>query len=74
MEHEDEEFEAVPEKEGFEPRIPDHLRKEYGLDVEPQVKPSTSTEWRPAQNSGPNSKLDPTTWEANVEARRQKQM
>ncbi len=24
-------FEDVPEKEGFEPRIPDHLREEYGL-------------------------------------------
>ncbi|XP_022091851.1 UV-stimulated scaffold protein A-like [Acanthaster planci] len=28
-------FEDVPEKEGFEPVIPDHLRKEYGLDPLP---------------------------------------
>ena len=27
----DSDFEEVPEKEGFEPRIPDHLREEYGL-------------------------------------------
>ncbi|CAH2299584.1 UV-stimulated scaffold A [Pelobates cultripes] len=31
----DDEFEEVPEKEGYEPHIPDHLRKEYGL--EPNV-------------------------------------
>uniref|UniRef100_A0A8C6XBZ2 UV-stimulated scaffold protein A n=1 Tax=Naja naja TaxID=35670 RepID=A0A8C6XBZ2_NAJNA len=29
-EEEDEEFVEVPEKEGFEPHIPDHLREEYG--------------------------------------------
>lgn len=30
-EDEDEdEFVEVPEKEGYEPHIPDHLRKEYG--------------------------------------------
>ena len=27
---EDEDFEEVPEKEGFEPHIPEHLREEYG--------------------------------------------
>ena len=27
---EEEEFEDVPEKEGYEPNIPEHLRKEYG--------------------------------------------
>lgn len=26
----DDDFEEVPEKEGFEPHIPDHLREEYG--------------------------------------------
>ncbi|KAM3837264.1 UV-stimulated scaffold protein A [Vipera latastei] len=31
-EEEEEEFVEVPEKEGFEPRIPDHLREEYGLE------------------------------------------
>ncbi|NXT61200.1 UVSSA protein, partial [Chaetops frenatus] len=37
-EDEDEdEFVEVPEKEGYEPHIPDHLRKEYGL--EPQSPP-----------------------------------
>ncbi|XP_030621623.1 UV-stimulated scaffold protein A [Chanos chanos] len=38
-EEDDEDFEEVPEKEGFEPHIPDHLRAEYGLDP----LPSTST-------------------------------
>ncbi|XP_006874192.1 PREDICTED: UV-stimulated scaffold protein A [Chrysochloris asiatica] len=31
-EDEEEEFVEVPEKEGYEPHIPDHLRTEYGLD------------------------------------------
>lgn len=29
-EDEDQDFVEVPEKEGYEPRIPDHLRAEYG--------------------------------------------
>ncbi|XP_063780964.1 UV-stimulated scaffold protein A [Pseudophryne corroboree] len=29
----EDDFEEVPEKEGYEPRIPDHLRAEYGLDT-----------------------------------------
>ncbi|XP_068044559.1 UV-stimulated scaffold protein A isoform X1 [Anomalospiza imberbis] len=33
----EDEFVEVPEKEGYEPHIPDHLRKEYGL--EPQSPP-----------------------------------
>ncbi|XP_053560214.1 UV-stimulated scaffold protein A [Bombina bombina] len=33
----EDDFEEVPEKEGYEPDIPDHLRKEYGLE------PSTSS-------------------------------
>ncbi|BFY98008.1 hypothetical protein BsWGS_01048 [Bradybaena similaris] len=37
----DDEFEEVPEKEGYEPRIPQHLRAEYGLDTLP-VKPRPS--------------------------------
>ncbi|XP_040191197.1 LOW QUALITY PROTEIN: UV-stimulated scaffold protein A [Rana temporaria] len=38
-EDEDEDdFEEVPEKEGYEPHIPDHLRAEYGLEA-----PSTSS-------------------------------
>ncbi|XP_016519913.1 UV-stimulated scaffold protein A isoform X4 [Poecilia formosa] len=35
----EDEFEEVPEKEGYEPHIPEHLRAEYGLDS----APSTST-------------------------------
>ncbi|XP_046874160.1 UV-stimulated scaffold protein A [Hypomesus transpacificus] len=37
---EDEDFEEVPEKEGFEPHIPEHLREEYGL--EPSTSSSSS--------------------------------
>ncbi|XP_055479846.1 UV-stimulated scaffold protein A isoform X2 [Psammomys obesus] len=38
-EDEDQDFVEVPEKEGYEPRIPDHLRAEYGL--EPKAPPKT---------------------------------
>ncbi|XP_051505467.1 UV-stimulated scaffold protein A isoform X1 [Myxocyprinus asiaticus] len=38
-EEDDDDFEEVPEKEGYEPHIPEHLRAEYGLDE----APSTST-------------------------------
>ncbi|XP_075427353.1 UV-stimulated scaffold protein A isoform X2 [Ascaphus truei] len=36
----EDEFEEVPEKEGYEPHIPDHLREEYGLETSttPPVK------------------------------------
>ncbi|KAM9412815.1 UV-stimulated scaffold protein A [Salvelinus alpinus] len=33
----DDDFEEVPEKEGFEPHIPDHLREEYGLELSPST-------------------------------------
>ncbi|XP_060783442.1 UV-stimulated scaffold protein A isoform X2 [Neoarius graeffei] len=36
----DDDFEEVPEKEGYEPHIPEHLRFEYGLDS--KSSPSTS--------------------------------
>lgn len=38
-EDEDQDFVEVPEKEGYEPRIPDHLRVEYGL--EPTAPPKS---------------------------------
>ncbi|XP_042198298.1 UV-stimulated scaffold protein A, partial [Callorhinchus milii] len=37
----DDDFVEVPEKEGYEPRIPDHLREEYGL--EPWVQKDEQT-------------------------------
>ena len=40
----EEDFEEVPQKEGYELHIPDHLREEYGLVKQPP-KPSTSKEW-----------------------------
>uniref|UniRef100_A0A8C5GPF7 UV-stimulated scaffold protein A n=1 Tax=Gouania willdenowi TaxID=441366 RepID=A0A8C5GPF7_GOUWI len=36
-EEDDEDFEEVPEKEGYEPCIPEHLRMEYGLDPSPST-------------------------------------
>nr|XP_023655770.1 UV-stimulated scaffold protein A isoform X1 [Paramormyrops kingsleyae]XP_023655771.1 UV-stimulated scaffold protein A isoform X2 [Paramormyrops kingsleyae] len=50
---EDDDFVEVPEKEGFEPHIPDHLRAEYGLD------PVTSLFVAPAKPA-PGSVTQPT--------------
>ncbi|NWX96355.1 UVSSA protein, partial [Nothoprocta ornata] len=63
----DDEFVEVPEKEGYEPHIPDHLREEYGL--EPLSPPSTHGREAPggraplssqAQPKGNEDELDPT--------------
>lgn len=45
----EEDFVDVPEKEGYEPHIPEHLRAEYGLDE----SPSTSASEVKAQPSKP---------------------
>lgn len=42
----EDDFVEVPEKEGYEPHIPDHLRKEYGL--EPQSPPKAPARKAPA--------------------------
>ncbi|CAM5110022.1 unnamed protein product [Eretmochelys imbricata] len=61
----EDEFVEVPEKEGYEPHIPDHLRKEYGL--APQSSPKVLTKgmvMRPAllssQSERNEEELDPT--------------
>ncbi|XP_016373019.1 UV-stimulated scaffold protein A isoform X2 [Sinocyclocheilus rhinocerous] len=48
-EDDDDDFVDVPEKEGYEPHIPEHLRAEYGLDE----TPSTSTDGATAKPSKP---------------------
>ncbi|XP_059378105.1 UV-stimulated scaffold protein A [Carassius carassius] len=48
-EDDDDDFVDVPEKEGYEPHIPEHLRTEYGLDE----TPSTSTSGAKAKPSKP---------------------
>ncbi|XP_013362259.1 PREDICTED: UV-stimulated scaffold protein A isoform X2 [Chinchilla lanigera] len=62
---EDDDFVEVPEKEGYEPHIPDHLRAEYGL--EPKAPPKTLEQdaaawgaqarrtWREEEASDPTS-------------------
>ncbi|MGH0174169.1 UNVERIFIED_CONTAM: hypothetical protein FKN15_067152 [Acipenser sinensis] len=51
---EDDDFEEVPEKEGYEPHIPDHLRGEYGLDPAPAPKPATVKRGRPVRPAVPH--------------------
>uniref|UniRef100_A0A2C9M463 UV-stimulated scaffold protein A C-terminal domain-containing protein n=1 Tax=Biomphalaria glabrata TaxID=6526 RepID=A0A2C9M463_BIOGL len=70
----DDDFEEVPEKEGFEPHIPPHLRAEYGLtdNVTTQAKPQlvtvssessskTSTGWNLKERLTSQVAADPTT-------------
>ncbi|XP_077200146.1 UV-stimulated scaffold protein A isoform X2 [Paroedura picta] len=58
------EFVEVSAKEGYEPRIPDHLRKEYGL--EPLSPPKTAEVETAAGREPKEDELDPTcasaTW------------
>ncbi|KAF1471216.1 UV-stimulated scaffold protein A, partial [Eudyptula minor novaehollandiae] len=78
-EEDEDEFVEVPEKEGYEPHIPDHLRKEYGL--EPQSPPKapvgkTSIGSAPlsshAQLKGNEDELDPTCAAATLKLIRDK--
>ncbi|XP_074721656.1 UV-stimulated scaffold protein A isoform X2 [Strix uralensis] len=75
----EDEFVEVPEKEGYEPHIPDHLRKEYGL--EPQSLPKApvgKTSIGPAslssctQLKGNEDELDPTCAAATLKLIRDK--
>ncbi|XP_074678009.1 UV-stimulated scaffold protein A isoform X2 [Strix aluco] len=75
----EDEFVEVPEKEGYEPHIPDHLRKEYGL--EPQSLPKApvgKTSIGPASLSsctrlkGNEDELDPTCAAATLKLIRDK--
>uniref|UniRef100_A0A8D2L9J5 UV-stimulated scaffold protein A n=2 Tax=Varanus komodoensis TaxID=61221 RepID=A0A8D2L9J5_VARKO len=69
----EEEFVEVPEKEGYEPHIPDHLRQEYGLapvtspkSSAKQTEKKASTVTSSSQAKRNEEELDPTcaaaTW------------
>lgn len=47
-EEDDDDFDEVPEKEGYEPHIPEHLRAEYGLDPSPSTSTGAVTEKKPS--------------------------
>ncbi|NXQ29826.1 UVSSA protein, partial [Alaudala cheleensis] len=75
----EDDFVEVPEKEGYEPHIPDHLRKEYGL--EPQSPPKAPvakalTGAAPlssrTQPRGNEDELDPTCAAATLKLLRDK--
>ncbi|NXO79950.1 UVSSA protein, partial [Sitta europaea] len=75
----EDEFVEVPEKEGYEPHIPDHLRKEYGL--EPQSPPKAPVAKASAgaaplscrtQPKGNEDELDPTCAAATLKLIRDK--
>ncbi|XP_072262684.1 UV-stimulated scaffold protein A [Pyxicephalus adspersus] len=79
---EEDDFEEVPEKEGYEPHIPDHLRAEYGLEPSPSSSSSSSVKKievrKPAQSlAAPKRKrnddeLDPTCAAATLKVMRDK--
>ncbi|NXY82639.1 UVSSA protein, partial [Alcedo cyanopectus] len=73
----EDDFVEVPEKEGYEPHIPDHLRQEYGL--EPQLPPKMGKTSRgPASLSSHSQmkrneeELDPTCAAATLKLIRDK--
>ncbi|NXC15430.1 UVSSA protein, partial [Corythaeola cristata] len=75
----EDEFVEVPEKEGYEPYIPDHLRKEYGLEPRsPLEAPARKTSIGPAplsshtQLKGNEDELDPTCAAATLKLIRDK--
>ena len=63
----EDDFEEVPEKEGYEPYLPEHLREEAGLVPRP-TKPVTSRHWHilgdPSDRKTVES--DPLTYAANL--------
>ncbi|XP_026651522.2 UV-stimulated scaffold protein A isoform X2 [Zonotrichia albicollis] len=75
----EDEFVEVPEKEGYEPHIPDHLRKEYGLEPQsppkaPVVKASTGAAPLSSHTrlKGNEDELDPTCAAATLKLLRDK--
>ncbi|XP_008500074.1 UV-stimulated scaffold protein A [Calypte anna] len=77
-EEDEDDFVEVPEKEGYEPHIPDHLRKEYGLEpLSPSKAPEMKTP-RPTplssctQLEGNEDELDPTCAAATLKLIRDK--
>ncbi|XP_019408590.1 PREDICTED: UV-stimulated scaffold protein A isoform X2 [Crocodylus porosus] len=75
----EDEFVEVPEKEGYEPHIPDHLRKEYGLDpLSPpkQIgkKPAGGSSFLSSQSQPKRNEeeLDPTCAAATLKLLRDK--
>ncbi|XP_075712927.1 UV-stimulated scaffold protein A [Rhinoderma darwinii] len=70
---EEDDFEEVPEKEGYEPHVPDHLRSEYGLDTAPKsTTPTKKTETckRPWKKKRNDEESDPTCAAATIKAMR----
>ncbi|XP_032348158.1 UV-stimulated scaffold protein A isoform X2 [Camelus ferus] len=64
---EDEDFVEVPEKEGYEPCIPEHLRPEYGLEKKPSAPGLQARRTRPEEEAA----SDPTSVAAQLHHLRQ---
>ncbi|CAN9514551.1 unnamed protein product [Ophioblennius macclurei] len=50
---EENDFDEVPEKDGYEPHIPEHLRAEYGLDPSPSTSTAAVTQKKPPKRPAP---------------------
>ncbi|KAM4708749.1 UV-stimulated scaffold protein A [Discoglossus pictus] len=75
----DDDFVEVPEKEGYEPHIPDHLRKEYGLEPSTSSVPVKKAEVKKAAVPLPKPRpktnydeLDPTCAAATLKVMKDK--
>ncbi|KAM4810304.1 UV-stimulated scaffold protein A [Rhinophrynus dorsalis] len=78
-EEEEDEFEEVPEKEGYEPHIPDHLRGEYGLEPSVPKQPPKKVEVKktavpqaPLRRRRNDDELDPTCAAATLKLMKNK--
>lgn len=67
----------MPEKEGYEPHIPDHLREEYGL-TNKQPVPTTMKEWvflpQMYGRAAKEEEEDPASWITSVKKLEQKKL
>ncbi|XP_008417961.1 UV-stimulated scaffold protein A-like isoform X3 [Poecilia reticulata] len=66
----EDEFEEVPEKEGYEPHIPEHLRAEYGLDPAPSTSTAAFAPKTPPVRRPPASPLPSSSFSSSRRMRR----
>ncbi|CAK6977859.1 UV-stimulated scaffold protein A isoform X2 [Scomber scombrus] len=69
----DGDFDEVPEKEGYEPHIPEHLRAEYGLDPSPSTSAAPIPKKTPSKRPAPPAR-PPSSSSSSFPSRRLKRL
>ncbi|XP_044220329.1 UV-stimulated scaffold protein A isoform X2 [Thunnus albacares] len=71
----EDDFDEVPEKEGYEPHIPEHLRAEYGLDPSPSTSAAPVTKKTPVKRpAAPAPPPPPSSSSSSSSIRRLKRL